>query len=350
MSGRAQAGRRVPPPEGAERSSSVAEKAPGALASPAMVAVIAGARSLPEPLKASVVTLGSFDGVHRGHQALIHAAVVAARARAIVAVGYTFHPHPAEVLAPDRAPKTLMGIDERAWTMGLYGLDYVLVEPFDTAFSQVSADDFIRDYLVAPLRPQHIVVGFNFTYGRGRGGDPAHLQAAGAELGFSVEVLEAVTVEGEVASSTAVRAFMHEGDVASATRLLGRPPALTGRVVTGDQRGRTIGFPTANIDLEGTLVPAFGVYACTVDILDDDGRAASQHGGVVNIGRRPTFGGGEVSAETFLLDFDGDLYGRRLRVALIARLRNEQKFSGIDALKQQLQLDVEAARTALVGQ
>ena len=251
------------------------------------------------------------------------------------------------VLAPDRAPQTLMGIEERAWTMGRYGLDFVLIEPFDRAFSMVSADEFVDRYLVHALRPKHIVVGFNFTYGRGRGGDPEHLRTAAARFGFTVDVVQAVHAESEVASSTAVRAHLREGDVAGARRLLGRDPALTGSVVAGDQRGRTIGFPTANIAVESTLLPAFGVYAGRVEILDASGAALEVHPAVANIGRRPTFDGAEVSAEAFLLDFSGDLYGRRLRLALVARLRSEQKFSGLEALQAQLHRDVEAARAAL---
>ena len=314
-----------------------------------MVTVIPGARSLSEPMSASVVTLGSFDGVHRGHQALIRSAVEQARVRGVPAVGYTFHPHPAAVLAPDKAPATLMGIEERAWTMAQYGLDFVLVEPFDPAFSRVTADEFIATYLVDCLRPRHIVVGFNFTYGQGRGGDPDHLRTAGQTHGFTVDVVQAVAVEDEVASSTAVRAYLRDGDVVSARRLLGRDPALTGRVVPGDQRGRTIGFPTANIDLESSLVPAFGVYAGRVERLDETGAPIETHDAVANIGRRPTFDGSTVSAEAFLLDFAADLYGQRLRLNLVARLRPEQKFSGIDALRAQLQKDVDAARVALAA-
>ena len=314
-----------------------------------MVAVIPGARSLAEPLPASVVTLGSFDGVHCGHQVLIGKAVQAAKTIGVPSVGYTFHPHPAAIVAPERAPPTIMGIDERARTMGLYGLDIVLVEPFDRSFSRVSADGFVSDYLVGRLHPTHVVVGFNFTYGRDRGGDADHLSAAGDRLGFTVEVVQAVDADGEIASSTSVRAYLIEGDIPAARRLLGRDPALTGTVVPGDQRGRTIGFPTANLELDGTLVPAHGVYACRVELLDEVGDATSAHDAVCNIGRRPTFDGRAVSAEAFLLDFEGDLYGRRLRLVLIDRLRSERKFSGIEALKTQLALDVEAARTSLAA-
>ncbi len=314
-----------------------------------MVAVIPGARSLTEPLAASVVTLGSFDGVHRGHQVLITKAVDAARERGVPAVGYTFHPHPASVIAPDRSPPTLMGIEERAFTMGRYGLDFILVEPFDAAFSRVTADEFIAEYLVDRLHPRHVVVGFNFAYGRGRGGDPNHLRTAGERFGFDVEVVEAVAAEGEVASSTAIRTYIEDGNLNDARRLLGRDPVLTGTVVPGDQRGRTLGFPTANLDLDATLVPAYGVYSSRVAILEPDGEPEAVYDGVTNIGHRPTFDGRTVSAETFLLDYQGDLYGRRLRVSLVERLRNEQKFSGIDALRAQLGRDVEAARDSLAA-
>lgn len=314
-----------------------------------MATVIPGARSLAEPLPASVVTLGSFDGVHRGHQTLIRRAVESARASGVVSVGYTFHPHPAAIVAPKRVPATLMSIEERAHTMGRYGLDYVLVEPFNADFARVTAEEFVRAFLVERLQPQRVVVGFNFTYGRGRSGDVDHLRAMGDRFGFAVDVVEAVAIEREVVSSTAIRAYLRDGDVSAARRLLGRDPTMTGRVVPGDQRGRALGFPTANVASDATLVPAHGVYACRVEILNDDGATESVHDAVANIGRRPTFGGEAVAVEAFLLDFAGDLYGRRLRVALVAHLRAERKFDGIDALRDQLARDVEAARASLAA-
>ena len=302
-----------------------------------------GARHVDPPMAGSVITLGAFDGVHRGHQALIDRAVAHGRRLGVPAVGYTFHPHPAVTLAPARAPALLLAVEERTRLMRAHGLDHVIVERFDADFAQVTADAFVADYLVAPLAPKAIVVGFNFAYGKDRGGNLDHLRAAGERFGFEVDVVDAVRIGGEVVSSTRVRGCLREGDVAGARRLLGRAPFVTGRVVKGDQRGRTIGFPTANVAPEAELIPKAGVYATWVTL---DGEAAPRPS-VTNIGRRPTFDGQTVTVESFLLDFDGDLYGRRLEVALVARLRDERRFDGVEALKAQLAQDVEAARAAL---
>lgn len=309
--------------------------------------VIDGARSLPNPLDGSVVTLGSFDGVHRGHQELIARCVAGARRQQLPAIGYTFHPHPTKVLAKGQGPATLMGVEERARVMVAYGLDRVLVEPFDEAFADVDADAFVHDYL-GRLRPKLIVVGFNFLYGKGRRGDLLHLQAAGQRLGFTVEVVPPVEAEGQPISSTRIRECLLSGDLPGAERLLGHRHVLTGTVVEGDRRGRTIGFPTANLWPEAELLPAYGVYATRTRLYG----AAPQEPtllGVTNIGRRPTFAGERATIETFLFDFSGDLYGRRLRIELCAYLRPELRFPGIDALKAQLNADVAEAKGALLG-
>lgn len=290
----------------------------------------------------SVVTLGAFDGVHRGHQALIARAIAAAKAKQLPSIAYTFDPHPAKVLAPKVAPRTLTSVRERVRLLRHYGIDTVIVEPFDTAFASLSADEWVERYLVAHLHPAHVVVGFNFSYGKARGGNPEHLIAAGKKHGFTVEVIEPVVIEGMVVSSTRVREFLLEGNVEGAAILLGRPFAITGTVIKGDQRGRTIGFPTANVEPDHELLPEHGVYASRVDIGSGDAIDA-----VTNVGKRPTFGGKTVTVETFLLDWSGDLYGRALRVELIARLREERRFEGIDALKAQLAKDVENARRLL---
>lgn len=304
--------------------------------------VVSGVQALAAPLAGSVVTIGAFDGVHRGHQALLTRAADLARAEGVPAVAFTFHPHPAKVLAPARAPALIVSVEERARLLLAHGMDQVVVQPFDEAFARVSADAFVRDFLAGPLRPRHVVVGFNFAYGQGRAGNRATLEAAGHELGFGVDVVGPVDVGGVVCSSTRVRERLLEGDVGGAARLLGRAPFLTGQVVPGDQRGRTIGFPTANVDPEPELLPCAGVYATRVSW---DGQPALPS--VTNIGNRPTFGGGHVTVEVHLLDFSGDLYGRRLRVELVGRLRDERRFDGRAALVAQLNQDVASARAVL---
>ena len=302
-----------------------------------------GVQALEAPLAGSVVTVGAFDGVHRGHQALLGRAAALARAEGVPAVAFTFHPHPAKVLAPAAAPPLIVSIEERARLLRAMGMDYVVVQPFDAALAEVSAEAFLRDYLLGPLAPRHVVVGFNFAYGKGRRGDRATLEAAGRAHGFTVDVVAPVEVDGAVCSSTRVRARLLAGDVPGAARLLGRPPFLTGTVVPGDQRGRTIGFPTANVDPEPELLPSAGVYATRVVW---DGQPVGLPS-VCNIGRRPTFGGGDVTVEVHVLDFEGDLYGRRLRVELVGRLREERRFDGRGALVAQLHQDVASARAVL---
>lgn len=304
--------------------------------------VIHGALTVDPPLEGSVVTLGAFDGVHLGHQALIRRTVEAARERDVTSVGYTFYPHPAKTLAPQMAPKMLESIETRARRMHEAGLDKVLVEPFDAEFSKVTAGDFVAEFLVRPLNPKLVIVGFNFFYGRGRGGDTDHLRRAGKTYGFEVEIVPQIEKGTIVASSTAIREYLLEGNIDAARELLGRPFELAGDVIEGHKRGRTIGFPTANLAFDAELLPASGVYATRVTL--PNGEVAD---GVTNIGTRPTFDGVEPSVETYVLDWSGDLYGQRIAVTLEKRLRDERRFDGIDALKTQLAADVDAARAAL---
>ncbi len=310
-----------------------------------MEPVLHGVHALQSPLAGSVVTLGAFDGVHRGHQTLIRVAADAARDRKVPAIGFTFHPHPAKVLAPHRAPPLLMALSERTQTMLGYGLDAVVVQPFDAAFAQVSADAFVADYLVAPLRPQLVVVGFNFAYGKGRAGNLEHLRACGQRWGFDVHVVQPVQQGQVVCSSTAIRRHLEAGDIAAVEQLMGRCHTLTGVVVKGDQRGRTLGFPTANVASEAELLPKVGVYATRVQIEGEQAWRPS----VSNIGRRPTFDGAHVTVEVHLLDFEQDLYGKRLRVQLVHRLRDEQRFDGLPAIQAQLTRDVASARARLAS-
>ncbi len=312
-----------------------------------MVEVFRGALSIDPPWEGSVVTLGTFDGVHRGHQALVALALEGGRTAGVPAVAYTFDPHPATVVAPRHAPLTLMPLDRRIYFMGKLGLPRVVVEPFDRALAAVEADDWVRNYLVERLRPRRVVVGFNFTYGRARGGDPDHLRRMGEQFGFEVDELAPVTVNGVVASSSRVRTSLLEGDVRGAAELLGRPFSLTGTVIAGDRRGRQIGFPTANVAPEGELVPKHGVYACRARSLSDASVVPEETLAVTNIGRRPTFDGGTVRVEAHLLDFSADLYGQRLEVELVERIREERKFDGGDELVTQVRQDVRRAREIL---
>jgi riboflavin kinase / FMN adenylyltransferase len=297
--------------------------------------------------RAPAVTVGNFDGVHRGHQALVAEATRAARSQGGVAVALTFDPHPSHVLSPHRAPDALMTIDQKAEVLAPLGVDHLAVLPFTLALAEKSAAAFAREVLLSALAARCVVVGSSFRFGRHREGDKATLARLGDEIGFTVKAVEPVLHEGAPISSTRIREALARGATDHAKDLLGRRFFLDGTVVEGRRRGRTIGFPTANLQPENETVPGGGVYACWCRVLD--GEAASPlRPAVVNIGRRPTFGGGgEVVIEAHLFDFSGDLYGRRLRLEFEERLRDERTFPDVGALKAQIEADAVQARTRL---
>lgn len=300
-----------------------------------------GALTIDPPLEGSVLTLGSFDGLHIGHQALVRTACEEGLRLGVPGVGYTFHPHPARVLAPRFAPRMLMSLERRVSGLLALGLKHVVVEGFDAAFAAVEADAWVREWVVPRLRPRAIVVGFNFTFGKGRAGTPDVLRQIGEELSFEVHEVAPVQIGGLAVSSTKVREFVQNGSVKSAEELLGRPFALVGQVVKGEQRGRHIGLPTANLRPDSEILPAHGVYATEV-LLDGLRRSA-----VTNVGLRPTFAGDQVTVETHVLDYEGDLYGRHVEVDFRQRIRGEMRFDGPDALVAQVRQDIEAARHLL---
>jgi riboflavin kinase/FMN adenylyltransferase len=292
----------------------------------------------------AVLTLGNFDGAHLGHQAIIRRAVSRARAAGAQCVALTFEPHPVAVLAPDRAPAMIQTLHDRLVSLRELGIDVTVLQRFTLDFAALDPEAFVRDFLLRHLDVVHVVVGYNVNFGRARAGSAETLRALGARLGFGVDVVGPVATpgEGEQVSSTRLRELLQAGDMPGARRLLGRPHALRGRVVVGDRRGRTLGFPTANLHLRrGLLLPPDGVYAVGVEA---GGRA---HEGVLNVGVRPTFGGRRRTVEVHLLDFDGDLYRRWLVVKLIERLRGEAAFSGPEALRAAIAADVARARTVL---
>jgi riboflavin kinase/FMN adenylyltransferase len=298
----------------------------------------------PQPIRRAVLTLGNFDGVHLGHQAIVAHAVEHARAVGGAAVALTFAPHPLAVLVPERAPPPVQPLRDRLASLRALGVDVAVVQRFTRRFAALEAERFVRDFLLPHLDLQHVVVGYNVNFGRDRAGSAETLRALGARLGFGVDVIGPVVVAGEQASSTALRDAIREGDVRRARALLGRPHALRGRVVAGDRRGRTLGFPTANLHLRpGLLLPADGVYAVAVEL------GERRHPGVLNVGVRPTFAGRRRTVEVHLLDFAGDLYGRWLVVRLVERLRGEAAFAGPEALRAAIAADVVRARTVLAG-
>lgn len=295
------------------------------------------------PFRRPVVALGNFDGVHVGHRTIFERTIARARAADGEAIAFTFWPHPISVLFPERAPRMITSLARRLAALRSAGLDGVVVRRFTRDFASLAPEAFVRDWLVGRLGVSAVVVGYNVTFGRDRKGTPPRLAELGVESGFDVEIVSPVEVGAIAASSSEVRRLLDEGDVAAAGRLLGRPPSLIGLVRQGDRRGRTIGFPTANVFPRGGMLPPDGVYAVRVGIAGETPRRP----GVANLGSNPTFGPGERRLETHLFDFEGDLYGRRIEVALEARLRGEAKFASVDRLVAQIREDAAAARRIL---
>lgn len=286
--------------------------------------------------RASAVVIGNFDGVHRGHQAVVQQARAIADAEGLVCTVLTFDPHPRDVVGTG-APPRLTTLERRIELLRASGADDVVVQTFTREFSSWSPDRFVRELLVGRLGARAVVVGENFRFGSKRAGDFATLRDLGAELGFAAVAAEVAGDETGPFSSTRVRDAIAKGDLDAARAVLGRPHALSGVVEHGDELGRTIGFPTANLGGVTEMLPPHGVYAIRT----------AEHGGVMNLGVRPTVGGATLRIEAHLFDFAGDLYGKPLRVDLIARLRGEQKFAGLDALKAQIAKDVELAKKLL---
>lgn len=297
----------------------------------------------------SVVTVGTFDGVHVGHRAILRYLTRRAAEQGGTSVVASFDPHPREVVHGEEVP-LLTTIPERAAVMEELGIDRFIVIPFTRAFSKLQAEEFVRDVLVRRIGLQEIVIGYDHAFGRDRRGDAELLTALGKQHGFSVDVIPAQVVQEHVVSSTEIREVLTgSGDVSLASQMLGRPYSLTGRVMEGEGRGRSIGFPTANlaIDHPRKVVPAVGVYAVKAyllrksesDLPGGDGLEANAHAGMMNIGRRPTFGGQDISLEVHLLDFQDSIYGADLRIEFVARMRDERKFESVDALVEQLSRD-----------
>ena len=294
------------------------------------------------PGPAAAVTIGVLDGVHRGHQHLLHQLREEARRRALSPGVVTLHPHPITVLRPEIAPSYLTSLEDRMGLMRDSGADWVIPLTFTSEVSEVTAEDLAKAFHDV-LRMRLMVLGPDAAFGRGAPKDtPERMRALGGELGFEVVQVEPLMHDGIRYSSTAVRQALVAGDMERVTALLGRPYRIGGPVVLGFERGRTIGFPTANISVAADrALPALGVYATRAHVGD---RVLN---GATNIGRRPTFDAGHVSIETHLLDFEGDIYGQRLDLEIVHRIRDEVKFDSVDALVAQIAKDVETDREVL---
>ncbi|HBV38231.1 MAG TPA: bifunctional riboflavin kinase/FAD synthetase [Erwinia sp.] len=301
---------------------------------------IRGIHNLREQHRGCVLTIGNFDGVHRGHQALLSRLREEGRKRNLPVVVMLFEPQPLELFAADKAPARLTRLREKLRYLDEAGVDAVLCLRFDRRFAALSAHSFVSDLLVDKLGVQLLAVGDDFRFGAGREGDFLLLQKAGTDYGFDVISTQTFCDDGKRISSTAVRQALAEDNLPLAATLLGHPFSISGRVVHGDALGRTIGFPTANLPLRRYVSPVKGVYAVEVHGLGDKPLP-----GVANIGTRPTVAGIRQQLEVHLLDVAIDLYGRHIEVVLCEKIRNEQRFTSLDALKEQIAKDVVAART-----
>jgi len=293
------------------------------------------------PKRHTLLTIGVFDGVHVGHQYLIGQLRKEAEERGFLGGVVTFRQHPQTILSPQSRMSYLTTLEERTELIHSLGIELVAALSFTPELSQLSAREFallLKDH----LKMQGLVIGPDFALGRGREGNATYLKALGQELDFSVDVVRPLKQNAETVSSTAIRDALTRGDVAKVTRFLGRNFTLSGLVVKGVERGRTLGFPTANLAVNSNqALPADGVYATRVYV------GVSTHKAVVNIGQRPTFGEKDRTIEVYLLDFKGDLYGEEIKVELVERLRAERKFDGVEELKVQISKDVERARAIL---
>lgn len=309
--------------------------------------IFRGVSELGRPFRRAVLTIGNFDGVHVGHQEILRQIVERARARDGESVLYTFEPHPRRVLQSEQALRLLETFEQKMETVEAFGVDAVIAEPFDRAFARVGPEEFVEQYVHARVRPVEVYVGYDFHFGRDREGSMRLLTERGPHLGFSVTVVPEVSVQGRDVNSTRIRQLLAAGEVEEAGLLLGRPFRSRGRITVGDRRGRTLGFPTANLAPETEIMPAPGVYYGHLKRLDGD-RSAAGLPVVTNVGYRPTFRDGrDLVAEAHVIEFTGDLYGLEVDLSFEGRLRGEIRFESVDALRVQIARDVEAARARL---
>lgn len=294
----------------------------------------------------AAVTIGNFDGVHVGHRAMLARVRAVAAERGLSTCALTFQPHPKEVFAPDQAPTRLTSLREKLELLAADGLDRAHVEHFTRAFASLTPEAFVQRVLVRTLGARWVMVGEDFRFGSRRAGDVGTLRALGEVHGFEVQTMSTVMQDGVRVSSSAVRAALAGGDLAHAARLLGRNYGISGRVVHGDKVGRTLGFPTANIQLKHNRPPLQGIFAVRLH-----GAGAAARDAVASLGVRPTVkaAGARAVLEVHVFDFDGDLYGRHMRVEFLAKIRDEEKYAGLEALKRQIALDCTEARRILAA-
>jgi len=294
-----------------------------------------------EDFTSPVVTIGNYDGLHLGHQAIIKRVIELARKDKGEAVVLTFEPHPVKFFRPALQIPLITPYRKKMMLLARFGVDVTINLPFTEDIARMSAKEFIQEIVQRRIAPHWVVVGFNFTFGRDRTGTSEELKGIGENLGFKVEIIPPFHVDGEVVSSTRIRELIARGDIKEANRMLGSNFFMLGSVIHGHARGKGLGFPTANLEITQDLYPNDGVYAATV-IVDE-----RRYDGVVNIGTNPTFGDEQLAVEVFLFDYEGDLYGKELQVALVDKIRSEQSFPSVELLVRQIEQDIQRAKEIL---
>lgn len=289
------------------------------------------------------VTIGFYDGVHCGHRRVLAELVALAKEHGALSAVITFNPHPRCVVEGGASPPSLISIEHKLKLIEAAGVDICLVLPFDAELMRLDAREFMSVYLRSRLKIAAVCVGSDFVFGRGREGDAEMLKSMGEEAGFAVTSVPQVTVDGRVVSSTAIREAILSGDLATASKLLGRPYSILGTIVAGLALGRMLGYPTANLDPHHEAIPPEGVYAVTAAV-----RSVSRRG-LLYIGRRPTFGGGELTIEVYLMDFDGMIYGEEIEVAFVSKIRDDMRFGSKDELAARIGEDLRAAERIFAG-
>jgi len=306
------------------------------------VKVIDGTENIKETFPYPVLTIGNFDGVHLGHQAIFRMLIERAREKQGTSVVFTFIPHPLRVLAPERAPKLLTTYKDKFKLIEDAGIDIIICANFTKEFANMPAEDFVTDFLCKILGVKEIFIGSNYLFGKGRKGSPELLKEIGKDCGFTVTVIDEIKIDNSVLSSSGIRTLIAKGKVDEASILLGRPYSVEGIVTEGAKRGKNIlNVPTANLITANELLPKDGVYAVTAEI------NGKKYGGATNIGFNPTFGDKNFSFETHLLDFNGELLGKTMRVSFIKRIRDEMKFSNAYDLEAQIRKDIEKVKSIL---
>ncbi|MHB8880696.1 MAG: bifunctional riboflavin kinase/FAD synthetase [Thermodesulfovibrionales bacterium] len=305
--------------------------------------LITDLNKLPRTFSNSVITLGNFDGLHLGHQELIKKVIARAKETGGTSMVVTFRPHPLKILCPEKCPPLISIYEEKIGLIEALGIDVLVKIPFTLEFARMAPEDFVKDILFGLLGAKEIFVGYNYRFGRDRAGNIEMLKDLGARYGFAVRQVEQISLAGEVISSTKIRHLLREGGVEQAARLLGRNYAITGVVIRGDGRGRSLGFPTANIAPKHAIIPSHGVYAVRLFVRD------RLYDGIANIGMRPTFDKKTLSIEAYIFDFDEDIYGEEISVYFLKKIRDEIKFNSIDELIRQITSDIEASRLVQAG-